>query len=54
MSFVQFYSIESVSMVLVNSDSFTEIKVFVGFSADNARVSLHLRTLFLYGLLLFT
>ena len=41
-------------MGLANSYSFTEIKVFVGFSADNATVSLHLRTLFLYGLLLFT
>ena len=52
--FVQFYSIESVSMGLVNSYSFTEINLFLGFSADNATVSLHLRTLFLYGLLLFT
>ena len=52
--FVQFYSIESVSMGLVNSYSFTEINLFLGFSADNATVSLHLRTLFIYELLLFT
>ena len=35
-------------MGFVNSNSFAQIKVFVGFSVDNAPVNLQLRTLFLY------